>query len=138
MEFLRTIADALFGCILDANADDYGIITNSDVLMWILIFLFIVTIITVMTFYYGVAKVAANATKKNYIVVFFLGLLVLWLANLIVIPTIVDDWSYAFDKNNILLSFIDSIYYVVLYEIVSLFAKDGSNAKHLHLLNCFS
>lgn len=138
MEFLSTIAEALFGWILDANSDDYGTIVNSDVLPWVLISLLVVSIATAMSFYYGVAKIAANATKKNYIVVFLLGLLVLWLANLVIVPTIVDDWSYAFEMNNILICLIDSVYYIVLYEIVSLFAKDGSNAKHIHLLNCFS
>lgn len=138
MEFLSTIAEALFGWILVANADDYGTIVNSDVLPWVLITLFIVAIAAAMTFYYGVAKIAANATKRNYIVVFLLGLLVLWLANLVIVPTIVDDWSYAFEMNNILICLIDSVYYVVLYEIVSLFAKDSSNAKHIHLLNCLS
>lgn len=138
MDFLGTIADVLYGWLLDANTEDYSVIVNSDVLAWVLIFLFVVTIGTAASFYYVVAKVAANATKKNYLIVCGLGLFVLWLANLIIVPTIVDDWSYALGTNNFLICFIDSIYYVILYEIVSYFMKDGSYAKHIHLLTCFS
>lgn len=138
MEFISTIADAIFGWVLDANSSDYGTITNNEVPAWVLIMLFIVTLATTCSFYFGVAKVAANATKKNYIIVFFLGLFVLWLVNLIIIPTIVDNWDYAFDMNNILLSLVDSLYYAILYEIISIFIKDQSNAKYIHLINCFS
>lgn len=139
MELISTIADNLFSWVLEDNSTEaYKAIFDSDVLSWVLIALFVVAIATAMIFYYGVAKIAANATKKNYIVVFLLGLLVLWLTNLIIVPTIVDDWSYAFDMDYIFVCLIDTVYYAILYEIVSLFAKDGSNAKHIHLLNCFS
>ncbi|MDE5886628.1 MAG: hypothetical protein K2H46_03465 [Muribaculaceae bacterium] len=138
MDFLSEIGNILYNWTLDANTTDYSLIINLEVPAWIFIMLLIVTFASVMSFYYGVAKNAAEATKKNYIVVFLLGLLVLWLANLIIVPTIVDNWDFAFSMNNILLSVIDTVYYAILYEIISLFAKDKSNAKHIHLLNCFS
>ncbi len=136
MEFLATIADVLFGWALDANASNYSTIINSDVLAWVLICLFIVTFAAVLFFYFSIAKVAANATKKNYLIVFGLGLLVLWLANFIIVPTIIGDWEYALEMNNLILTLVDSVYYVLLYELFSIFVKDTSNAKHLHLFNC--
>ena len=138
MEFFSLIGDTLFGWVLDANSSDYGTILNLEVPAWIFIMLVVITVATVMTFYYGVAKNVANATKKNYFTVFLLGLLVVWLANLIIIPTIVDDWDYALGLNNILMSLVDSLCYAILYEIISLFAKENSNARHIHLFNCFS
>lgn len=138
MDFLSTIADTLYGWILDANSGDYGTITNLNVPAWVFTMMIIISTGTVCSYYYGVAKVVANATKKNYIVVFLLGLLVLWLANFIIIPTIIDDWDYAFGTNNLMLSVIDTLYYAILYEIISIFVKDKSNAKHIHLLNCWS
>ena len=138
MDFFSLIGDTLFGWVLDANSSDYGTILNLEVPAWIFIMLVVITVATVMTFYYGVAKNVANATKKNYFTVFLLGLLVVWLANLIIIPTIVDDWDYALGLNNILMSLVDSLCYAILYEIISLFAKENSNARHIHLFNCFS
>ncbi len=138
MEFLSTIADAIFGWALNANEASYSKMVNLEVPAWVLLMLFIVTIGAVCTFYYGIAKNVANATNKNYIIVFFLGILVLWLVNLIIVPTIVDEWDYAFESNNIILSLVDTVFYMVLYEIISIFAKDQSNAKHIHLLNCWS
>lgn len=138
MEFLSTIANAIYDWILDANAADYSVMMNCEVLTWVFVMLLIVTFATAAIFYFGVSKDVAQATKANYRVVFFLGMLVLWLANLVIVPTIVDEWSYAFEWNNIMLSLIDTVYYVILYEIVSFYLKDMSNAKHIHLLNCFS
>lgn len=137
MEFLSTFADIIFGWILDANESSYAIMNNCDVPAWVLLALFIVTFSAVYIFYYEVSKNAANATNRNYIVVFLLGLLVLWLVNLILVPTIVGDFDYAFEMNNIMLSLIDSLYYAILYEIISLLIKDKSNGRHIHLLNCW-
>lgn len=137
MEFLSTIGDAIYGWVLDANESSYSTINNLDVPAWIFIMLVIVTTGTVCTFYYGVARNVANATKKNYKIVFFLGMLALWLMNLIIVPTIVDDYAYALSLNNILLSLIDTVYYIILYVFISWFVKEGSNAKHVHLLNCW-
>ncbi|MDE7386940.1 MAG: hypothetical protein K2N28_07350 [Muribaculaceae bacterium] len=136
MEYLGTIADFLFGWVLDANAEDYNIFCNTDVLAWVLIALVAISLCAVCIFYHGVSKVAANATRKNYRVIFVLGLLVLWLANFILIPTIVDDWSYAFGFNNLFVSLIDTFYYACLYELFSFFVKEKSNAPHLILHNC--
>lgn len=139
MEFLDTIADAIynFDFIIDCNSQYYNDIINKSVLAYVLLALFAVTIGTVAIYYYGVASNAVNATKKNYIVTFLLGLFVLILTILFIVPTIIDDWGYAFGMNNIRLCVINSVYYVILYEIVSIFMKEGSNAKHIHLLNCF-
>ena len=138
MEFLSTIADAIFGWALDANGEGYSIMQNENVPAWVLIMLLVVTLGAVCTFYFGIAQNATNATKKNYIVVCLLGLLVLWLANLIIVPTIVDNWDYAFSWNNIVLCLVATLYYPILYEIFSIFAKEGSGARHLSLLKCFS
>lgn len=138
MEFISTIANTIYDWVLDANAAYYSEMMNLEVLNWVFVMLLIVTFATAAIYYFGVSKNVAQATKANYRVVFFLGMLVLWLANLVIVPTIVDEWSYAFELNNIWLSLIDTLYYVILYEIVSIFFKDMSNAKHIHLLNCFS
>lgn len=138
MEFLNTIANTIYDWILDANASNYSVMMNLEVLTWVFVMLLIVTFGTAATYYFVVSKDVAQATRANYRVVFFLGMLVLWLANLIIVPTIVEDWSYALELNNILLSLIDTVYYVILYEIVSIFFKDMSNAKHIHLFNSFS
>lgn len=137
MDFLSTFAEILFGWALDANEPSYATMTNLEVPAWALLMLFIVTIATAYIFYFVVAKNAANATKNNYKVVFLLGMLVLWMVNLVIIPTIVDDWNYTFEMNNIVLSVVDTLCYIVLYEIVSLLIKDKSNARHIHLLNCW-
>lgn len=136
MEFLSEIAGKIYNWILDANAADYSVIL--DALTWVFVVLLVVTFATAAIYYFGVSKDVAQATKANYRVVFFLGMLVLWLANFIIVPTIVGEWSYAFELNNITLSIIDTLYYVILYGIVSIFFKDKSNAKHIHLLNSFS
>lgn len=138
MDFLSTVANILFSWVLDANAADYSDLMNLDVPTWVLIMLLIISFATPAVFYFITAKNTAQATKKNYIVTFFLGLLVLWLVNLFIVPTIVDNWEYAFGINNLVMTLIDTVYYAVLYEIVSLFYKDLSNAKHIHLLNSFS
>lgn len=137
MELLSTIASAIYDWILDANTDNYGVMMNLDVPAWVLLMLVIVTFSTAAIYYFVVSRDVAQATKANYRIVFFLGILVLWLVNLVIVPTIVDEWSYAFEWNNILLSLIDTLYYVILYGIVSFFFKDMSNAKHIHLLNCW-
>ena len=138
MDFIDTIADTIFGWCLDANAANYGTMVNSGSLSWVLIFLVLISLVAPLVFYYGISKVAANATKKNYILVLFVGWIVLLLANFVIVPTIVDDWSYAFDLNNIVLSLVDSGYYVVLFGIISWLVKDRSNGKYVHLLNAFN
>lgn len=137
MDFIRTIAEAIYLWALDANASGFNIICNNDVTSWTLIMLVLITALTVLSFYYVVAKVASNATRRNYLVVFGLGLLVLMLAVFIIVPTIVDNWEYTFDENNLRLAGINAIYYIIVYEVSSLFAKEASNAKHIHLFNCF-
>lgn len=138
MEFLSTIANAIYNWVLETNVPDYSVISNNGVLTWILVMLLIVTFASTAIYYFVVSKDPAQATKANYRVVFFLGLLVLWLANFIIVPTIVEKWDFAFELNNIRLSLIDTLYYIILYEIVSIFFKDMSSAKHIHLLNSFS
>lgn len=137
MEALGNFAVTLFNWAIDHNASDCLVTKGPSILAWILIFLIVITLIFNLIFYYGISSVAANATKRNYLVVFGLGVLVLWLTNLIIIPSIVGDWSYALGMNNLLVSAIDTIYYVILYEFISFFVKDmGTNAKHIHLINC--
>lgn len=133
MNFLRTIADTIFSWVLDANGESFNVIMNNDVLLWHLIALFVITTASVLVFYYVVAKEVINATKKNYLTVFVLGLLVLWLVDYFVISTIIDDFSYTWTLNNFYLSAINSLYYAILYGIISWFAKEGSNAKHISL-----
>lgn len=136
MEALENFAGTLFNFVIDHNAGDC-LATDASILAWILIFLIGITLIFNLIFYYGISSVAANATKRNYLVVFGLGVLVLWLTNLFIIPSIVGNWSYALGVNNLLVSVIDTIYYVILYEFISFFVKDmGTNAKHIHLINC--
>ena len=138
MEALGNFAVTLFNWAIDHNATSDCLVTKGpSILAWILIFLIGITLFSNLIFYYFISSVAANATKRNYLVVFGLGVLVLWLTNLIIIPSIVGDWSYALGRNNLVVSAIDTIYYVILYEFISFFVKDmGTNAKHIHLINC--
>lgn len=137
---LTRFSDPLFNWVVDMMADDnaYYLTNQPDyILNMVFVVLLVCSVGAVLTFYYGIAAKAENATYKNLFTIFLLGILVLVLATLVCAlrSGYSDCYSYMNFWKVIL---VDVCYYAVLFEVIAWLVKTGSNAKHLSILGYFT
>lgn len=96
---------------------------------WLFLVLVIVSLLTAVIFYYGIAQSSSNATKKNYVITSLLGLITMLVLNFVVV-FLFCDWSSCFSSGNMWkICAIDVAYYFILFEVWSLLVKGKSKAN---------
>lgn len=91
-------------------------------LFWLLI---VVSGLTAVVYYYGIAAKAASATKQNYIVSSILGLITLLVFNFLFLFLFCDFKECLQSKIMWLITLLDIVYYFICHELWSLLIKDG-------------
>ena len=119
ISLLSDISRAIYAWVLNANAPDFTYLQNA------------------VSGGYGIASQAVKATKQNYIVVFILSLLTMWVLDYVIIYAVagMDD---PLTWNMLKLNLVNSVYFAFMYEIWSWFLKGGSKAPNIDRLTCWS
>ena len=141
ISLLSDISRAIYAWVLNANAPDFTYLQNAVSggygMQWAFITMLLVSVIGVCCYYFGIASQAVKATKQNYIVVFILSLLTMWVLDYVIIYAVagMDD---PLTWNMLKLNLVNSVYFAFMYEIWSWFLKGGSKAPNIDLLTCWS
>lgn len=144
MNIIHTISVKIFDWVLSKEVSSYNSLYNVgspahyDGRDWGLIIMLLVALLAVLVYYFGVASNLKNATSANYLIVFGLSILTMLLLSCFLIPNLVvprcpieDIW----DLNLLKFCLIDVAYYIVVYEVLSLFIMSLSRDKNRHLIN---
>ncbi len=144
LDFLHKVSEWLYGWLLNANHSDYVPIYANQIgggygQSYLLLFLLIVAIVTPLVYYFGVAKNATNATKKNYIIVYLLGYFVLIVMNYFGLAAFVDSTEVFTNVDMIKVCLIDAVYYSIICELISYFSKGSPHtaANNIDLITCW-
>lgn len=133
----------VFGKALNTTNDDYHFFQNGfeknshNGMEYLTIAFFVVSLLFCLYFYFIQAKKLSNATRKNYIIIFLLGLFTLIVVDFVLMATFVGHTSVFSDANMYKALIISSVWYCVLYQIYSWFFKSMSNVPYLDLISCF-
>lgn len=140
ISLLSDISRAIYSWVLDTRAADFHFLQNSVGqgygMQWAFIIMLLVSVIGVCCYYFGVAGSAVKATKQNYIVVFILSLLTMWVLDYVIIY-VVADMDDPLTWNMLKLNLVNSVYFAIMYEIWSIFIKGGTNAPNIDLISCW-
>lgn len=144
MKILKTISNSIYQWILDTHSNDYSYFQNdfannanghTNGMMYMLIALLLVSLIATAVYYYGVASKVANATKKNYMVVYLLGLITLIVVNFVVMATIPEMKNVFTSYNMWMINLIDVLYYTILFQLWSWLVKSTSKSPNIDLIS---
>lgn len=127
--------DAYYNLFLCQPGYGYG-------MTYLLVFLALASIATPLIYYFVLAKDSKYATKKDYISTWLLGYFVLAVMNYFGFMALVDgaDIGIFTSLNLLKATLMDAVYYSVIYELVSYFAKSNkkTKARNIDLLSCWS
>ena len=143
MEIFRKISNAIYQWILDQNAEDYSVIYQYEDggkgMLWCFWILLAVSLLSVLMYYFVIVKGNQdNASRKNYLITFVLGLITLIVVNIVVLKLCHDGSDVSFFTMNLLkINFIDIVYYTILFEVWSLVFKGMSEDPNRDLISCF-
>lgn len=98
------------------------------------LFLFGVSLVFTLIFYFGMATNVNNATPKNYLLTMLMGYIVLVATNYFGFATIFGNECIS-SMNLLKVSLIDILYYAILFELFSLAFKNMSNASNIDLIS---
>jgi len=144
IKFLNNFSEILYGWIVDSTDELYfpmlqNIQDGGYGMTYLLIFLLIAGIAAPLIYYFGIAKNAAEATKKNYKITWLLGYFCLIVANYVGLMAFTEcasgDVLLSFDMLKI--TILDFIYYSLIMELVSWLVKSKSNAPNIDLITAF-
>lgn len=143
-EFTVKLSNGLYQWLLDGREENYKVIFSNDGpgaghgMEYCFFFMFGVSLITALIYYFGIASDINNATKKNYLSSWIMGFICLVAINYAGMEVILDGNASVLPSFNMVkICLIDIIYYSVLFEVFSLLFKDHSNASNIHLLTAF-
>lgn len=139
-EFLSRLSEALYGWWVDSYADTFHYLStagNPDDGYGMNAALFAVVIFSLLgmiIYYFGIASKAANATKKNMLIM----LIVFWAISVVGTYLFVSSFAnwpvnddLLIDANMWHISVINFIVYPLLCELWGLIFKSGSKAKNI-------
>lgn len=138
MTFFQNIAKAIYQWVLNVRTDDFqsvwaiGTKPCGNGMTTGLAILLIVALFFVLAYYFVIASSVDNATKPNYLYTFITGVITLVVVNIVVLAFLTDR-SKVFTLNMLKFNLIDILYFILLYEVLSLIVKDMSNASNIHL-----
>lgn len=141
ISLLSDISRAIYEWALETtNYNDFQYLSNAPGcgygMQWAFLIMLVVSVIGVCCYYFGVAGNAVKATKNNYIWVFILSLLTMWVLDYVILYT-VSEMNDPLTWNVLKLNLLNSVYFAVMYEIYSIFIKSGSNAPNIDLITCW-
>lgn len=140
ISLLSDISRAIYAWTLNTRADDFIYLQNSVGggygMQWTFLLMLAVSLIGVLCYYYGIASQAVKATKQNYIVVFILSLLTMWVLDYVILYT-VAEMDDPMTWNVLKLNLVNTVYFAIMYEIWSLFIKGSSKAPNIDLISCW-
>lgn len=138
MEGIFNLARIFYKWVIDTNEYQNDVNTwetyldmtqGAGGLSYLFLTLIVISLVTAVIFYYGIAKNVSAATKKNYVVVCLMGLVTLLVFNFVV-AFVGCEWSSCLSSWNMWkICLIDILYYFILFEIWSLLIKGKSNAE---------
>lgn len=146
----KKISNAMYEWILDASKEQsselyhqiFNNLSNDNGGFGIekaLFCLLAVSLLAVVFYYYILAQNATSATKKNYILTWVLGYIVLVFATyLTLVNTTLGGSEVWTSPNMIFIALINIVYYTIFFELFSLLLKGGSKAPNIHLVSVFS
>lgn len=139
MEILSKLSSNLFNWVLHTDKSDYQYLSNNGGhgLAIALAILLVVSLLVALIYYFVLSKTTVNATKKNYISVGIMGMIVMVLLYFLIIKFMTDFENILFSANMWKLIVISCIYYLILYGIVwsELFREiPGTRAKNISLI----
>lgn len=142
MKILETLSEVLYGWLMNTQADDYTHFQNGyDYgcgMEYLFCALLIVPLCFTLYFYFVQARILAQGTKANYMIIFFLGLLTLFVLNFVLLITAADYPNALTSWNMWKINLIDIVYYAVLYELYSWLVKGYSKVPNIDLITCLS
>lgn len=142
MNIFASLSEFVFSFLMNTRADDYEHFQNGPAYGGGMEYLFIALLLVPMAFcavyYFGVAQKLANGTKKNYLVVFLIGFLTLWVLNFVIMATMSGMRNPFGSLNMWKINLVEIIYYPVLYQVYSWFMKSGSKVRNTDLISCLS
>lgn len=141
MNIFVKLSEIFYPFVMNTRAADYHYFQNGPTygngLEYLFIALLVVPLLFCLYFYYAQASKVSNATKKNYLIIFLLGFLTLVVVNFVFMVTLSDYRNALGSANLWKINFIDAVYYIILYQLYSWFAKTGSKARNIDLISCF-
>lgn len=142
MNAFASLSELIFSFMMNTRAADYEHFQNGPAygggMEYLFIVLLLVPLAFAATYYFGVAQKLANGTKKNYLVVFLIGFLTLWMLNFVVMATAADLRNPFSSGNMWKINLIEIIYYPIVYQLYSWFMKSASKVKNIDLISCLS
>lgn len=136
--FTERLASIMYGWTMDATESSFDQVFDSANagygMEYCLFFLLGVSLLSTLTFYFGISSNIRNSTPKNYLLTMIIGYLVLVGANYLGIASIYGNEAIE-SFNLVKICLMDIFYFVVLYEIFSLVFKGFSNASWIDLIS---
>ena len=143
MEIFKKISNAIYQWILNPDTDDYSVIYQYDDggkgMFWCFWILMAVSLASVLIYYFVIVKGNQdNASRKNYLTTFVLGLITLIVVNIVVLKLCQSgNECDLFTMNLLKINLIDIVYYTILFEVWSLVFKGMSEDPNRDLISCF-
>ena len=130
------ISSFLYNWQVDATEDNFVNVFGHEGngLEFYLFFLIGVSIAFASIFYFVMAKNVSNATPKNYLLMMLMGYIVLVATNYLGFATIYGNEVLS-SPNLVMISVVDLLYYVILFEVWSWTFKGMSNASNISLIS---
>lgn len=130
------ISSFLYNWQVDATEDNFVNVFGHEGngLEFCLFFLLGVSIAFALIFYFVMAKNVSNATPKNYLLMMLMGYIVLVATNYLGFATIYGNEVLS-SPNLVMISVVDLLYYVILFEVWSWTFKGMSNASNISLIS---
>lgn len=143
MRIFESLSEIFYSFVMNTRASDYKEYFQNghnycNGMEYLFIALLLVPLCFCLYFYYVQAANLANGTKKNYIVIFLLGFLTLLVVNFVLLSTCAGYKNALTSGNMWKVNMIDVIYYPIMYQLYSWFAKSGSKVRNIDLISCFS
>jgi hypothetical protein len=130
------ISSFLYNWQIDATENNFVEIFGHEGhgLEFCLFFLLGVSLAFALIFYFVMAKNVSNATPKNYLLMMLMGYIVLVATNYLGFATIYGNEVLS-SPNLVMISVVDLLYYVILFEAFSWTFKGMSNASNISLIS---
>ena len=142
MRIFETLSEIFYSFVMNTRASDYHFFQNGhnygNGLEYLFIALLVIPLCFCLYFYFVQAANLANGTKKNYMVIFFLGFLSLLVVDFVLMSTCAGHRHAIASGNMWKINFINVCYYPVMYQLYSWFIKGASKVPNIDLISCFS
>lgn len=142
MRILEQLSEVLYSFVMNTRANDYHFFQNGhgygNGMEYLFIMLMLVPLVFCLYFYFVQAEKLENGTKKDYMTIFFIGLLTLAVSSWVVM-VMWAGYKHALTSGNLWrVIAIDLLYYSAIYQLYSWLFKTWSNVRNLDLISCFS